>query len=35
MTVYPDAGHDAWTRAYATEELYSWLLEHRRYREAH
>ena len=35
MTVYPDVGHDAWTQAYATEELYSWLLEHRRYREAH
>ena len=35
MTVYPDVGHDAWTQAYATEELYAWLLEHRRYREAH
>ncbi|MGH8263840.1 MAG: prolyl oligopeptidase family serine peptidase, partial [Steroidobacteraceae bacterium] len=35
MTVYPDTGHDAWTQAYATEELYAWLLRHRRYREAH
>jgi predicted peptidase len=31
MTVYPDSGHDAWTQAYATEELYTWLLAHRRY----
>lgn len=32
ITVYPDTGHDAWTQAYATEELYTWLLAHRRYR---
>ncbi len=26
LTVYPDAGHDAWTRAYADAALYEWLL---------
>jgi predicted peptidase len=30
ITVYPETGHDAWTQAYATEELYAWLLQHRR-----
>jgi predicted peptidase len=25
-TVYPDAGHDAWTPTYANPELYTWLL---------
>jgi predicted peptidase len=30
LTVYPDTGHDAWTQAYADEELYAWLLRHRR-----
>ena len=29
-TVYPDAGHDAWTETYADPELYEWLLSHRR-----
>ena len=28
-TVYPDAGHDAWTRTYADPEVYEWLLSHR------
>jgi predicted peptidase len=32
LTVYPDTGHDAWTRAYADERLYAWLLGHRRTR---
>ncbi|PQO46293.1 prolyl oligopeptidase family serine peptidase [Blastopirellula marina] len=27
-TVYPEAGHDSWTEAYNTEELYTWLLSH-------
>jgi predicted peptidase len=26
FTVYPDAGHDSWTRAYAGTDLYDWLL---------
>ncbi len=30
LTVYPDAGHDAWTATYASDELYSWLLSQRR-----
>jgi dienelactone hydrolase len=30
LTVYPDAGHDAWTPAYADPALYEWLLSHRR-----
>lgn len=30
FTVYPDAGHDAWTAAYANPELYAWLLRHQR-----
>jgi len=29
LTVYPDAGHDAWTPAYADPALYEWLLSHR------
>jgi predicted peptidase len=30
FTVYPDAGHDAWTRTYENQKLYEWLLAHRR-----
>jgi predicted peptidase len=30
LTVYPDAGHDAWTETYSNPELYNWLLEHQR-----
>jgi predicted peptidase len=30
LTVYPQAGHDAWTETYQNPELYEWLLEHRR-----
>lgn len=30
FTVYPDAGHDAWTRSYDDPKLYEWLLAHRR-----
>ncbi|WP_202182940.1 prolyl oligopeptidase family serine peptidase [Chitinophaga solisilvae] len=29
-TEYPDGGHDSWTRAYATEELYTWMLQQRK-----
>lgn len=32
LTVYPETGHDAWTQAYADEQLYAWLLTHRRAR---
>ena len=28
LTIYPDAGHDAWTAAYNNPELYAWLLQH-------
>ncbi len=27
LTVYPDAGHDSWTKSYANPELYKWFLE--------
>jgi predicted peptidase len=30
FTIYPDAGHDAWTATYNNPELYTWLLEQRR-----
>jgi predicted peptidase len=30
LTVFPEAGHDAWTEAYNKPELYEWLLNHRR-----
>lgn len=30
LTIYPDAGHDCWTRAYAEPELYAWLARQRR-----
>jgi predicted peptidase len=26
LTVYPDAGHDAWTRTYASDAFWRWLL---------
>jgi predicted peptidase len=30
FTVYPEAGHDSWTEAYNTAELYDWMLEQSR-----
>lgn len=30
LTVYPDAGHDAWTETYDNPEFYKWLLEQKR-----
>ena len=30
FTLYPDAGHDSWTRTYDNPELYEWLLKHSR-----
>ncbi|MCX6359524.1 MAG: prolyl oligopeptidase family serine peptidase [Armatimonadetes bacterium] len=29
FTVYPEAGHDSWTEAYNTPELFDWLLSHK------
>ena len=33
FTVYPEAGHDAWTQTYDNPELYEWLLSHERVRK--
>jgi len=30
FTVYPDTGHDSWTRTYNNQQLYDWFLEHRK-----
>ena len=30
LTMYADADHDSWTETYANEQLYKWLLRHRR-----
>jgi predicted peptidase len=30
LTVYPDAGHDAWTPTYSNPAFYEWLLSERR-----
>jgi predicted peptidase len=30
LTVYPEAGHDAWTETYANPQLYDWFLKHQR-----
>jgi len=30
LTIYPDAGHDAWTQTYDNPKLYDWFLEHKR-----
>ena len=27
FTIYPEAGHNSWTEAYNTPELYEWLLQ--------
>lgn len=32
LTIYPNAGHDAWTETYNNPELYNWFLQHRRER---
>jgi predicted peptidase len=29
-TEYPGVGHNSWDKAYGTDELYTWLLEHRK-----
>ena len=33
FTVYPNAGHDAWTETYANPKVYEWLLEQKRAEE--
>lgn len=30
LTIYPESGHDSWTETYANDEIYTWLLSHRR-----
>jgi predicted peptidase len=30
LTLYPDAGHDAWSRTYADPSFFAWLLEQKR-----
>jgi len=30
FTLYPDAGHDSWTKTYDNPELYKWFLKHTR-----
>jgi predicted peptidase len=30
LTMYPDAGHNVWTRTYQNKELYVWFLAHKR-----
>ena len=30
FTVYPEAGHDSWTKTYNEPKLYKWFLQHRR-----
>jgi predicted peptidase len=30
LTLFPDAGHDSWDQAYATDALYAWLLAQKR-----
>jgi hypothetical protein len=32
ITIYPNAEHDSWTATYNNDELYKWLLEHKRFR---
>jgi predicted peptidase len=30
LTIYPDAGHDSWTRAYDDPELWDWIVKQKR-----
>ena len=30
LTIYPEAGHNSWTEAYNTPELYEWMLKQKR-----
>jgi predicted esterase len=33
FTVYPDTGHDSWTKTYENPELYQWFLQHELHRK--
>jgi predicted peptidase len=30
LTIYPEVAHDSWTRTYENEDIYDWLLSHKR-----
>ncbi|MCG8433875.1 MAG: prolyl oligopeptidase family serine peptidase, partial [Gammaproteobacteria bacterium] len=30
LTIYPEAGHDSWSKTYTNEEVYEWMLSHHR-----
>ncbi|HAQ99338.1 MAG TPA: phospholipase, partial [Verrucomicrobiales bacterium] len=30
LTIYPEAGHDSWTKTYNNPKLYEWFLSHSR-----
>jgi predicted peptidase len=32
FTVYPEADHDSWTETYNNQEIYDWLLSHKRFK---
>jgi hypothetical protein len=32
FTIYPEAGHDSWTEAYNNEDVYRWMLSHKRFK---
>ena len=34
LTIYPEAGHDAWTETYDNPDFYQWLLQHTREKRA-
>ena len=29
FTIYPEAGHDSWTKSYDNPKLYEWFLSHK------
>lgn len=33
LTIFPDSGHDAWTKAYKTADLYTWFLKYHKNNE--
>lgn len=34
LTIYPDTGHNAWTKTYNNKDLYDWFLQHSKGKEA-
>lgn len=32
FTIYPEANHDSWTETYNNDEVYDWMLSHKRFR---